>query len=129
MAAITGAAAWSGARVVGASVGLTGMAEAAANMLPVTVLYLGIGALAVAFVPRHTGAVAFGAVGVAYLWQETGALVDAPSWVLGLSPFHWVALAPAEPVDGTSAVVMLVAGVVAAAVALEGFRRRDLVAA
>ena len=79
--------------------------------------------------PRHTGAIAFGAVGAAYLWEQTGAVVKAPAWVLGISPFHWLALVPSEPFDLTASLVMVAVGAAAALAGVEVFRRRDVVAA
>jgi ABC-2 type transport system permease protein len=105
------------------------MLDAALNMLPVVVLFLGLGVLGIALAPRHTGAIAFGAVGGAYLWEQTGALVKAPGWILAISPFHWVALVPSEPFDVVASMSMLAVGLAAAAIGLERFRRRDLASA
>jgi len=105
------------------------MLEASLNVLPVTGLFLGLGVLAVAFAPRHTGALAFGAVGGAYLWEQTGAIVKAPEWTLAPSPFHWLALVPSQPFDVVASLVMLAVGVAAAVAGIERFRRRDVVTA
>jgi ABC-2 type transport system permease protein len=129
VALVTAVAAWAGAAIKAAGVDLGDMLETSLNMLPVVALFLGLGTLAVAFVPRHTGAVAFGAVGGAYLWEQTGALVKAPDWVLAASPFHWLALVPSESFDVVASVVMLAIGVAAAVIGIERFARRDLVAA
>jgi ABC-2 type transport system permease protein len=91
--------------------------------------FLGLGTLAVAAFPRHTGAIAFGTVGGAYLWEQTGALVKAPDWVLAISPFHWVALVPSESFDVIASAAMLGIGLAAAGIGIERFRRRDLVSA
>ena len=122
-------AAWAGAALHGGGISLGALLEASLNMLPVVALFLGLAFLGVAFVPRHTGAIAFGAVGGAYLWEQTGALVQAPGWTLALSPFHWLALVPAQPFDVVASIVMLAIGLAAAAVAVERFRARDLVSA
>ena len=129
VAALMAFAAWAGAAVHGGGVTLPDMLEASLNALPAVVLFLGVAFLGVAFVPRHTGAVAFGAVGGAYLWEQTGALVQAPGWTLAVSPFHWLALVPAEPFDVVASLAMVAIGLAAAAVAVETFRRRDLVSA
>jgi ABC-2 type transport system permease protein len=47
--------------------------------------------------------------------------------VLGLSPFHHVALVPAEAFDGVAAAVMVAIAALAAAAAVRRFERRDLV--
>ncbi len=124
-----GVGTWIGAAVKGADISLLDALEAAANTLPVTALFLGIGLLALAAAPRHTGAIAFGAVGLAYLWEQTGAIVKAPEWVLSVSPFHWLALVPSEPADLLAAAIMVALGGLAAAAGIELFRRRDVVTA
>lgn len=123
------AGAWAGAAVKDAGVSLGDLLAASLNTLPLVVLFLGLGTLALAFVPRHTGAAAFGAVGGAYLWEQTGALVKAPGWTLAVSPFHWLALVPAEPFDVVTSLVMLAIGLAAALAGIERFRRRDVVPA
>lgn len=129
VALVTAVSAWTGAAVKAAGVDLGDMLQASLNMLPVVALFLGVGALAIALFPRHTGAVAFGAVGGAYLWEQTGALVEAPDWTLAISPFHWIALVPAESFDLVASVTMVAVGLAAAVIAIECFSRRDLVSA
>jgi ABC-2 type transport system permease protein len=91
------------------------------------VLFLGLGALAYALVPRASNAIAFALVGASFLWDTVLALADVPSWLLDLSPFHHVALVPAESLDALGAVVMAVIGVVAGVAAVALFERRDLI--
>jgi polyether ionophore transport system permease protein len=129
VAGLMALAAWLGAAIHGSDVSLLDMAKTSLNVLPVVALFGGIAFLGMAFVPRHTGAIAFGAVGGAYLWEQTGALVKAPGWTLAISPFHWLALVPAEPFDVVASLAMLALGIAAAAVALARFRARDLVGA
>ena len=49
--------------------------------------------------------------------------------MVGLSPFHHVALVPAEAFDAPAAAVMLALAAVAAVAAVRLFERRDLVGA
>ena len=100
---------------------------AGANCLPAALLFLGLGALLYALVPRASAALAFGLVGLSFLWDTIGSLADVPGWVLGLSPFHYVALVPAEAFDAPAAAVMLALAAAAAAAALALFARRDLI--
>ena len=129
VAVVMAVAAWAGAATHGSEVSLGDMLKASLNAMPAVVLFLGVAFLGVAYVPRHTGAIAFGAVGGAYLWEQTGALVKAPGWTLAISPFHWLALVPAKPIDVVASLVMLALGALAAALALARFRARDLVSA
>ncbi len=129
LALAAGALAWAGAAAENAAVSLPRMLEAGANCLPAALLFLALGALAFALAPRVSAGIAYGLVSVAFLWELFGALLSAPSWLLGLSPFHHVGLVPAQPMRVSAAVVMLAVAAASALVAVWGFRRRDLVGA
>jgi ABC-2 type transport system permease protein len=105
------------------------MIEAGANSMPIALLFLGIAALAYAVVPRASAGIAYGLVTIAFLWELVGALVGAPKWVVELTPFEHVGLVPAQPFRPVAAAIMVGIGLVAAFVALEVFRRRDLLGA
>jgi ABC-2 type transport system permease protein len=126
LALSAGLLAWAGARSQGAAVSLPRMLEAGANCLPATLLFLSLSALAFAAVPRATSGIAYGLVSVAFVWQLFGSLLGVPTWLLGLSPFHHVALVPAQPFKGLAAAVMLALAAAGALAALALFRRRDL---
>jgi polyether ionophore transport system permease protein len=113
----------------GAGVAFGRMLEAGANCLPVVVLFLGLGAVALALVPRAGTTIAYSLVGVAFLWETIGGLVEAPGWALGLSPFHHVGLVPAEAFQVTGALAMIAIGVLAGLAAAWIFDRRDVVGA
>jgi ABC-2 type transport system permease protein len=121
-----GVLAWVGAVSAGADVSFASLLEAGLNCLPVALLFVGLGSLAVAAVPRAGVAIAYALVAVAFVWETVGGLLDAPGWLLDISPFHQVALVPAEPFAATAATVMVGAGLAAALAATAVFRRRDL---
>lgn len=129
LALTAGVLAWAGATTQGADVSLARLLEAGANCLPAALLFLALGSLAFAALPRAATGIAYGLVGVAFVWELFGALLGAPAWTLGLSPFHQVGLVPAQPFKATAAILML--AVAAAAMLAAGwvFRRRDLVGA
>jgi len=129
IALAAGLLAWVGAAASGAGVSLGDLLGAGANCLPVALLFLGLGALLYAVVPRPSAGIAFGLVGVSFVWETIGSLVDVPDWVVGLSPFHHVALVPAAPFDATAALAMLAIGAGAVILALGLFERRDLIGA
>jgi ABC-2 type transport system permease protein len=118
---------WAGAESGGAGISLARMIEAGANCLPVTLLFLGVAALAYALVPRASGAIAYALVTVAFLWDLIGSLLGAPKWLVELTPFQHVGLVPAQPFRGQAAAIMIGIGVLAVLAALALFRRRDLV--
>jgi ABC-2 type transport system permease protein len=124
--AVAGAAAISLASG-GVSISLSRLVEAGANCLPVTLLFLGIAALAYALVPRASGAIAYALVTVAFLWDLVGSLLGAPRWLVELTPFEHVGLVPAQPFRAGAAAIMVGIGLLAALAALAVFRRRDLV--
>ncbi len=116
-----------GATAVGADVSFPRLLGAGLNIVPASTLFLGLGALLVAVVPRFGVGAAYALVSVAFVWELFGALLGAPSWVLGLSPFHQIGLVPAAPFRFESAAIMVAMGAAAAAAALWRFRTRDLV--
>jgi ABC-2 type transport system permease protein len=118
---------WVGAESGGVSISLSRLVEAGANCLPVTLLFLGIAALAYALVPRASGAIAYALVTVAFLWDLVGSLLGAPRWLVELTPFEHVGLVPAQPFRAGAAAIMVGIGLLAALAALAVFRRRDLV--
>jgi ABC-2 type transport system permease protein len=95
--------------------------------LPITILFLGIATLAHAIAPPISGPFSYGLLAVAYLWELVGALAGAPRWLLDVTPFAHIGLVPAAPFRVGATPIMLAVGAAAAAVALELFRRRDLV--
>src|SRR5262245_21858261 len=124
-----GVLAWSGAALKGADVSLPRMLGAGANTLPPALLFLALGALAFALVPRASAAITYGLVGVAFLWELFGALLEVPGWLLALSPFHDVGLVPGEPFEARAAAVMLAIAALAVFAAAAVFGRRGLTAA
>ena len=128
LAVIAGLFTWVGIAAGGAAVPLPKLLEAAANCLPATLLFLGIGALAYALLPRLGGALAYGVVIAAFLWNLVAALLGAPGWLIGLSPFAHVALVPAQSFGVGAAAVMLAVAAGCVVLATATFRRRDLTA-
>jgi ABC-2 type transport system permease protein len=124
---IAGLLTWVGVASGGANIPLTKLLEAGANCLPVTLLFLGLAALAFAIVPRASAGIAYGLVALAFLWDLVGSLLEVPSWVVKLTPFAHVGLVPAQVFRTDGALAMLAIGVAAGLVALWAFRRRDLI--
>jgi ABC-2 type transport system permease protein len=129
VALAAGLLAWVGAASQDAGVSLASLLGAGANCLPTALLFLAVGALAFALVPRIAVVVAYGVVGAAFALELLGALLEAPEWLLAVSPFHDIGLVPGEPFEATAAVVMLALALLAAAASLEVFARRDVTAA
>jgi ABC-2 type transport system permease protein len=129
VALAAGVLAWAGAAAQGADVALPTMIGAGANCLPVAFLFLGLGALAYALVPRFGAGVGYGLVAVAFVWELLGSLLETPDWLLALSPFHDVGLVPGQPFEAGAAAIMLAIAACAGIAAVLVFERRDLVPA
>jgi ABC-2 type transport system permease protein len=124
---VAGLLAWAGAASQGVTISLTRMLEAGANCLPVTLLFLGLAALAYALVPRASAGIAYALVTVAFLWTLVGALLGVPRWAVDLTPFEHVGLVPAQPFQAGAAAIMVAVGLIAALAAFVAFGRRDLI--
>lgn len=122
-----GVLAWAGAAVQNAGVSLGSMVEAGANCLPAALLFLGLGALAFALLPRASTGIGYTLVAVAFVWQLFGGLLGAPHWLLDVSPFQHVGLVPAQPFRAEAAIVMLAAALGLSLAALRVFSSRDLI--
>jgi ABC-2 type transport system permease protein len=129
VAAGAGMCAGAGVIARGESVSAGRLAVAAASLLPVALLFLGLALAAFALRPRLTAPLAWGLVLGSFLVEFVGSLVELPAWLLFLSPFHHVQPAPAVVPGLGPPVAMLALAGAGLAVALAGFRRRDLVAA
>jgi ABC-2 type transport system permease protein len=96
------------------------------NVVPVALLVLGIGIGLFGLLPRVAVPLTYGLVVGAFALDFVGGLLELPTWVLDLSPFRHLASVPAVDMDLGAALVMLLVGVVAAAIGMMAFRRRDL---
>jgi len=105
------------------------MLEAGANGIPISLLFLGIAALAYAVVPRASAAIAYGLVSAAFLWYLVGSVLGLPKWIIDLTPFRHIGLVPVQTFQATAAGVMIAVGLMAAAAAVSVLRHRDLMAA
>ena len=122
----SGAALWAGARLVEAPVTASQVVEPMLGTLPLVALFTGLAVLAFGVAPRLTVAAPVSLAVVGYLLDTFGSMLSWPEVVLALSPFHHLARLPADPMGMAPAVVMAAAGVVAAAVGVAAFSRRDL---
>jgi ABC-2 type transport system permease protein len=129
VALVAGVLAWAGAAMQGGGVSLSSMLAAGANCLPAALLFLALGALAFALAPRTSAGFAYGLVGATFALEIFGALLEAPEWLLALSPFHDLGLIPGESFEASWAAVMLGCATLAAFGALRIFERRDLTGA
>jgi polyether ionophore transport system permease protein len=118
---------WAGAAVAGSTIALPKMLLAALNCVTLAVLFLGIGALLYALIPRAGPALTYALVLVAYLWQLFGTLLGAPGWLTGVTPFAHLGLVPQASFQTVPALVMALVGVAGAFAAAPAIEHRDLI--
>jgi ABC-2 type transport system permease protein len=129
LSGLSGLLTWAGAASQGVRISLPRMLEAGANCLPVSLLFLGLAALAYAAVPRASSAVSYGLVSASFLWYLVGSVLGVPRWLVDATPFQHIGLVPTQSFRVEAAAVMVVMGLASAVAALGLFRRRDLLGA
>jgi ABC-2 type transport system permease protein len=117
---------WLGAQIEGINLSLPRMLEAGANCMPVSLLFLGLAALAYAIVPRASSGIAYGLVAIAFLWYLFGSLVGVPKWLVDATPFAHVGAVPVQPFRIGAAAIMITIGLATATAAVAWFQQRDL---
>lgn len=122
-----GACAGLGALVSGGHMTFGDGLRAGVNVVPTEVLFIGVGVCFFALVPRLGVGVLYAFVVVSFVWELFGALLSFPNWLLDFSPYHHIAPAPAKPIAGVAALVMIGLGAVGATVGSARLRSRDLV--
>jgi ABC-2 type transport system permease protein len=122
----TGAALWTGARLVNAPVTVWRVVEPMAGTLPLVALFTGISVLVFGVAPRLTVAAPVTLAVVGFLLDTFGTALQWPHAVLALSPFHHLARLPTAPMTVTAVLVMIAVGLAASALGIVAFVRRDL---
>lgn len=118
-------AAWIAASAEGAGVGFVKMLAAGLNPVAPALFILGLGTLAHGVMPRSVAYVTFGVISWSFLVEMLGSVINS-RFIIDLSVFHYVALAPAVDVDWKNTAIFIVLGLGAAILGGAGFRRRDL---
>ncbi|HET9729318.1 MAG TPA: hypothetical protein VFR41_07855 [Acidimicrobiia bacterium] len=119
---------WLGQRAAGGTVGVTHLIAATLPYVPLGLLFGAVGLAVFGVAPRLTQGLVPTLIGIAILDEIVGRIVQAPSWVLDLSPFFHLGNAPGEPARWGPAVLMLAVATVLAVFGVEAFTRRDLAA-
>jgi ABC-2 type transport system permease protein len=124
--AVAGASAWAGAASQHGGVAFGSLLAAGLNVVPPSLLLLGLGALALGVWPRRASAVVYGYLAWSFLIEFVGAVGHVSHWLLDTSVFFHMVPAPATSPDWTSAAVL--AGLGVAGAVLGGFflNRRDM---
>ncbi len=126
LTAVLGLATWAGSALAGAGLSAGDSLAAAANVLPAAILFLGLAMLLHGVLPTWTvGVTGVLAIGL-YMVELIGPALDWPNWVLDLSPYHHLALVPAEPAAWTALAIMAGIAIAATTLGLLTYAHRDL---
>lgn len=123
---VTALTTWMGVLAGGATIGVDQSLAGIANLVPIVVLFGGIAFALHGTFPSSSTPVTSAVLVGTYLLSFLGPALDWPAWVLDLSPFHHLAMVPAAPAAWGPAAAMTAVGVVATAIGLAGYARRDL---
>ena len=123
---LAGLSAWVGVAIGHAHMSMSSLIGAGLNVVPPALCLLGIGILALGFVPRLTNGVVYGVLAWSFLVELLGGIVSTNHWFLDTSLFHHMRPAPASPPDWTSGAALIALGIVAAALGTAALRRRDM---
>jgi ABC-2 type transport system permease protein len=124
---IAGLFTWFGASSQNARIALGPLLGAGFNAAAPAIFFLGLGTLLLGVWPRAAGAGVYVLLAWSLLVELVGGIGALSHWLLDTSVFHHVAASPATPVDWASVAVVIGTGVLAAAIGLLTFRRRDVV--
>ena len=125
-ALVAGLCVWAAA--AGQHTGVSGISllEAAVNVVPPALCFLGLGVLVFGVAPRLTSVAVYAFLAWSFLVELIGGILQSNGWVFDTSPFHQMAAAPAVPPDWVSGAAMIAVGGVAAALGVVALARRDL---
>jgi ABC-2 type transport system permease protein len=123
---VVGLTAWVGASTQHAGIGVGDMIRAGVNCAPPALFVLGVGGLVFGLWPRAAIGAVYGLVVWSFVAEVFASLSESTGWLRDTSPLAHMAPAPAAPVDAASAAWLVGLGIVAAALGIAAFRRRDL---
>jgi ABC-2 type transport system permease protein len=123
---LIGLGAMVGTSITGEMLGPTDALRASLNLIPIAVLFVGLGMLIFGLYPPLTGPLVYVIMLATYLLTLMDGFLDLPGWLTSLSPFEYLALVPGEPADLTVSAMFLLIGIAGGVVGAIAFRRRDL---
>ena len=123
---VTTMAAWIGAVSQHAGVHLGDMAQAGVNVVPASLLVLGLGTLAYGVWPQRAVAVTYAVVVWSFVVETIASATGSNHWLRDTSPLLHTRPAPAVVPNWTAAIWLAAIGVLAAVAGVAAFSRRDL---
>jgi len=126
---VAGIAAWAGAASQHAGLGFVELLKAGINVTPLAVVILGAGVLTFAIVPRAAIFVTYGLIVWSFVVDLIAALFNSNHWLKDTSPISHITPAPAAAPNWAAVGVLVAIGLVACAIGVVLFARRDLASA
>jgi ABC-2 type transport system permease protein len=123
---VAGVSAWLGAATQHSGLSIVTLLAAGINLVPPSLVILGVGLLAFGIRPRLTSWVVYGLLGWSLLLVIVGGIGAVGHWVLDTSVFHQMASAPAVAPHWEADAIMAAIGIGSALVGGWAFRRRDV---
>jgi ABC-2 type transport system permease protein len=118
--------AWLGAATQHSGLSVVTLLGAGINLVPPSMVILGVGVLAFGIRPRVTSWAVYGLLGWSLLLVVVGGIGAVSHWVLDTSVFHQMASAPAVAPHWEANAIMAAVGIAAALVGGWAFRHRDV---
>jgi ABC-2 type transport system permease protein len=101
--------------------------RAGLNLIPIAVLFFGLGILIFGLYPPLTGPLLYIAMISGFLVVMMDAFMDIPRWIIALAPFEYLALVPGEAANILASAVFVALGLVSGVIGVLAFLRRDIV--
>jgi ABC-2 type transport system permease protein len=125
-ALVAGFGAWLGAMTQGFDPGFATMIGAGLNVAPTALVVLAFGALVFAVAPRAATYAVYAIVIASLVIDLFATLVTGLEWLDYVSLFHYMAFAPAQPVDAVTVFITLAVAAVLSVAAVALFTHRDV---
>jgi len=117
---------WIGVATQHAGVSFHVLFLASANAAVPAVLTLGVGVLALGFMPRLTTVIAYGVIAWSFLIELVSSGINLNHWLLDTYILHHMALAPAANADWATNLILVVVALVLCGIGIVRFNNRDL---
>jgi ABC-2 type transport system permease protein len=115
-----------GTRIVGTTLSFGDALLTAINLMPIGILFGGLGILIFGVAPSVTASLNYVVLLTSYLLVLLDGFLDIPEWAVKISPFNYLALVPGESMNLTASAIFIAVGLVAGVVGAIAFKRRDL---
>ncbi len=123
---VIGFSAMAGTGITGTMLAPLDALRAGLNLIPMAVMFTGMGILVFGLYPPLTGPAVYTVLLASFIVVMMDAFLDIPDWIVSLSPFDHLALVPGEPANLTASAAFLLIGLGSGIIGSIAFRYRDL---